>query len=51
MFRDATRIAQLAAVTAPGPRQRTILGEALSYFDHAAAIRLRRVEPKVEHAA
>jgi hypothetical protein len=51
MFRDAVRIAQLAAATAPGPQQRAILSEALSYFDQAAAIRLRRVEPGVEQAA
>jgi uncharacterized membrane protein YccC len=51
MFRDAVRIAQLAAATAQGPQRRAILGEALSYFDRAAAIRLHRVEPGVEQAA
>jgi uncharacterized membrane protein YccC len=51
MFRDAARISQLAAATAPGPQQRAILGEALSYFDQAGAIRLRRVQPGVEQAA
>src|SRR5262249_36572863 len=51
MFRDAVPIAQLTAATAPGPHQRAILGEALSYFDQAAAIRLRRVEPGVERTA
>jgi uncharacterized membrane protein YccC len=51
MFRDTVRIAQLAAATAPGPQQRTILGEALSHFDQTAAIRLRSVEPGVEQAA
>jgi len=51
MFRNAVRIAQLAAATAPGPQQRTVLGKALSYFDQTAAIRLRSVEPGVEQAA
>jgi uncharacterized membrane protein YccC len=50
MFRDAVRIAQLAAATAWVPQQRAILGEALSYFDEAAAIRLRHVGPRVEQA-
>jgi len=51
MFRDAVRIAQLAAATVRGRQQRVILGDALSYFDQAAAIRLRRVEPGVEQIA
>ena len=51
MFRNAMRIAQLAGATRGSPQQPTILGEALSYFDQTAAIRLRRVEPKVEQAA
>ena len=51
MFRNAMRIAQLAGATRGSPQQPTILGEALSYFDQTAAIRLRRVAPKVEQAA
>jgi hypothetical protein len=51
MFRDAERIAQLAAATSAGRQQRAILGKALSYFDEAAAIRLRRIEPELEQAA
>src|SRR6516162_6835665 len=51
MFRNAMRIAQLAGATRGSPQQPTILGEALSYFDQTAAIRLRRVEPGVEQTA
>ena len=51
MFRNAMRIAQLAGATRGSPQQPTILGKALSYFDQTAAIRLRRVAPKVEQAA
>jgi uncharacterized membrane protein YccC len=50
MFRDAVRIAQLAAATAPGPQQHALFREGLSYFDEAAAIRLRYVGPRVEQA-
>jgi hypothetical protein len=39
MFRDATRIGQ---ITAGGPGDSAVVAEALSYFDHAAAIRLAR---------
>ncbi|MBV9289890.1 MAG: FUSC family protein, partial [Hyphomicrobiales bacterium] len=41
MFRDATRIGQLQASGASG-QDSTLLDEALSYFDRAAAIRLGR---------
>jgi uncharacterized membrane protein YccC len=51
MFRDAVRIGQLAAATSAGPQQHALFSEALSYFDEAAAIRLRHVGPKVEQAA
>jgi hypothetical protein len=40
MFRDATRIAQLATAGEDGPERRVIVERALSYFDQAAAIRL-----------
>jgi uncharacterized membrane protein YccC len=50
MFRDAVRIGQLAAATSAGPQQHALFSEALSYFDEAAAIRLRHVGPKVEQA-
>ena len=40
MFRDATRIGQIATVGEPGPEQQAFLEEALSCFDQAAAIRL-----------
>jgi uncharacterized membrane protein YccC len=40
MFRDATRIGQIATAGDDGPERRAILESALSYFDQAAAIRL-----------
>jgi hypothetical protein len=40
MFRDATRIGQIATAGDDGPRRRAVLEEALSCFDQAAAIRL-----------
>jgi uncharacterized membrane protein YccC len=40
MFRDATRIGQIAAAGDGSPGQRAVLEEALSCFDQAAAIRL-----------
>src|SRR6516162_4219482 len=43
MFRDAIRIAQLAGATRGSPQQRAVLGEALSCFDQAGAIRLSHV--------
>jgi hypothetical protein len=50
MFRDAVRIGYLAAATSAGPQQHAFFSEALSYFDEAAAIRLRDVGPRVEQA-
>ena len=41
MFRDAARIGQIAASSASA-QDSTVLTEALSYFDRAAAIRLGR---------
>jgi uncharacterized membrane protein YccC len=40
MFRDATRIGQIATAGDGRPRQRVVLEEALSCFDQAAAMRL-----------
>jgi uncharacterized membrane protein YccC len=40
MFRDASRIAQIAGASGADPRRRAVLEEALSCFDQAAAIRL-----------
>jgi hypothetical protein len=40
MFRDATRIGQIATIGDAGPGQRAVLEEALTCFDQAAAIRL-----------
>jgi uncharacterized membrane protein YccC len=40
MFRDATRISQIATAGDGSPGQRAVLEEALSCFDQAAAIRL-----------
>jgi uncharacterized membrane protein YccC len=40
MFRDATRIGQIAAAGDGRPEQRAVLEDALSCFDKAAAIRL-----------
>jgi uncharacterized membrane protein YccC len=40
MFRDATRIGQMATAGDDGPGRRAILEDALSCFDQAAAIRL-----------
>jgi uncharacterized membrane protein YccC len=40
MFRDATRLGQIAAVGATDRPQRDCVAETLSYFDEAAAIRL-----------
>lgn len=40
MFRDATRIGQLVAVTPPGPQRDAVLREILSCFDQAGALRL-----------
>jgi pyruvate dehydrogenase (quinone) len=40
MFRDATRIGQIATAADGLPGQRAVLEEALSCFDQAAAIRL-----------
>jgi hypothetical protein len=40
MFRDAVRIGRFTGATSPGPQHRTVLREALSCFDQAAAIRL-----------
>jgi hypothetical protein len=50
MFRDAVRIGYLAAATSAGPQQHALFSEALSYFDEAAAIRLRDVGPRGEQA-
>ena len=51
MFRDAMRIAQLTGATRVSPQQHALFSKALSYFDEAAAIRLRHVGPRVEQAA
>ena len=40
MFRDATRIGQMARATSAGPGQPAILAEGLACFDQAAAIRM-----------
>jgi Fusaric acid resistance protein family len=50
MFRDAVRIGYLAVATSAGPQQHALFSETLSYFDEAAAIRLRYVGPRVEQA-
>jgi hypothetical protein len=39
MFRDAVRVGQIAAAVGTDPQHRSLVEEALSYFDQAAAIR------------
>jgi hypothetical protein len=39
MFRDAVRVGQIAATAGTDPQRRTLVEEALSYFDQAATLR------------